>query len=136
MHHQVASRFESLQDERCLALRDLKKVTHRLVVHAAELVGVPEHQAALRLFREPALTRVRRLRTQERLDTAGTVSASPANRPFVPEPSPGQNPSSWSSGAMRAAARARWEIRFLASADHCPSVRPPGGSCAGSKMGS
>ena len=38
--------------------------------------------------------------------------------------------------AIRRAARARCEIRFFSSAVHWPSVRPPGGSPAGSKIGS
>ena len=47
-----------------------------------------------------------------------------------------QNPSSARIGAIRRAARARCEIRFFSSADHSPSVRPPTGSWAGSKIGS
>ena len=38
--------------------------------------------------------------------------------------------------AIRRAAFARCEIRFFSAADHSPSVRPPGGSPGGSKIGS
>ena len=47
-----------------------------------------------------------------------------------------QNPRARSTGAIRRAARDRCEIAFFASADHRPSVSPPGGSDQGSKIGS
>ena len=47
-----------------------------------------------------------------------------------------QNPSSDSCGAIRRAARARCEIACFSAGLHSPRVRPPGGSVAGSKMGS
>jgi hypothetical protein len=47
-----------------------------------------------------------------------------------------QNPSARSTGAIRLAARDRWEMAFFASADHWPSVWPPGGSDQGSNSGS
>ena len=46
------------------------------------------------------------------------------------------NNASRSTGVMRAAALARWEIAFFASADHWPSVSPPGGWDRGSNSGS
>ena len=45
-------------------------------------------------------------------------------------------PSEASTGVIRRAAPARCEIAFFSSADQRPSVRPPGGSDAGSKSGS
>ena len=47
-----------------------------------------------------------------------------------------QYPSVASFRLMRRAARARCEISFFSAALHSPSVRPPGGSEAGSKIGS
>ena len=46
------------------------------------------------------------------------------------------NHASRSTGAIRAAALDRWEIAFFASADHWPSVSPPGGWDRGSNSGS
>jgi hypothetical protein len=51
-------------------------------------------------------------------------------------PGPPQSPRARSTGAIRRAARDRCEIAFFASADHRPSVSPPGGSDQGSKIGS
>ena len=48
----------------------------------------------------------------------------------------GPSPSAASRAAIRRAARARCEIRCFSAAVHSPSVRPPGGSLAGSKIGS
>ena len=47
-----------------------------------------------------------------------------------------QYPSVASFRLIRRAARARCEISFFSAALHSPSVRPPGGSEAGSKIGS
>ena len=47
-----------------------------------------------------------------------------------------QNPSATSLGVIRRAARARCEIACFSAGVHRPSVRPPGGSDAGSKIGS
>ena len=47
-----------------------------------------------------------------------------------------QNPSAMSLGVIRRAARARCEMACFSEGVHRPSVRPPGGSEAGSKMGS
>lgn len=49
---------------------------------------------------------------------------------------PLQKPRRTSLGARRRAARPRWEIRCFSSAAYSPKVRPPGGSRAGSKIGS
>src|SRR6185295_14696389 len=49
---------------------------------------------------------------------------------------PPQNPSSRRIGVIRRAARPRCETAPFSSADHRPNVRPPGGSPAGSKIGS
>ncbi len=51
-------------------------------------------------------------------------------------PLAGQKPSRASFGARRRAARPRWEIRCFSSGAYSPKVRPPGGSPAGSKIGS
>jgi O-antigen ligase len=47
-----------------------------------------------------------------------------------------QKPSRVRTWRIRRAALPRWEMPFFASADHRPRVRPPGGSPAGSKIGS
>ena len=52
------------------------------------------------------------------------------------DPAHGQNPSSRRRGARRRAALARCEMACFSAGVHSPSVRPPGGSEAGSKIGS
>ena len=47
-----------------------------------------------------------------------------------------QNPRAARRGTIRRAARARCEIACFSAAVYSPSVRPPGGSAAGSKIGS
>ncbi len=47
-----------------------------------------------------------------------------------------QNPRSTSTRRISRAAAARWETRFFSSAAYSPTVRPPGSSHAGSKIGS
>ena len=64
-----------------------------------------------------------------------TGGAAVHHRPVVALPCL-QNPSDRRTGDIRAAARERCEIACFASADHWPSVSPPGGSDQGSKIGS
>ena len=52
------------------------------------------------------------------------------------DPAHDQKPRAANRGAIRRAARARCEIAFFSAGVHRPSVRPPGGSLAGSKIGS
>ena len=60
----------------------------------------------------------------------------PRRRSVATDAAGAQNPSAASRGAIRRAARARCEIAFFSAGVHRPSVRPPGGSDAGSKIGS
>jgi O-antigen ligase len=64
------------------------------------------------------------------VDRARSYWLRSARRPEDQKPS-------WSRmRRIRRAALPRWEMLFFASADQRPSVRPPGGSLAGSKIGS
>ena len=86
----------------------------------------------LRRRRPPAA----RGRGAPRHETRGHPAASGSDRDRDLRRRLRYSPSERSTGAMRAAARERCEIAFLASALHWPSVRPPGGSAQGSNSGS
>ncbi len=58
------------------------------------------------------------------------------HQPLRPALLPFQKPRRTSFGARRRAARPRWEMRCFSSGAYSPKVRPPGGSRAGSKIGS
>ena len=67
--------------------------------------------------------------------TVKEAGAPPAQRADAVAAWP-QSSNSARMACIRRAARPRCEMRFLASAVHSPRVRPPGGSTAGSKIGS
>ena len=67
---------------------------------------------------------------------AGDISAARHDWLRFPDRPRAQNPSLSRMGRIRRAALPRWETLFFASWDQRPSVRPPGGSLAGSKIGS
>ena len=75
---------------------------------------------------------------QAEADQGPEGDAESVRRPLgsLSEPADGQNPSAASFGTMRRAARARCEIAFFSAGVQRPRVRPPGGSLAGSKIGS
>ena len=76
----------------------------------------------------------------QELEPEGLAAAEPSRKPSAQGIAVRLGPAGQLSaarwGAIRRAARARCEIRFFSAADHSPSVRPPGGSLAGSKIGS
>ena len=91
---------------------------HSVVVEARRSVGrIPGRHSAQRALQRPG-----------RMPTSGGLIHVTA---WVV-----QNPRSIRMRCIRRAALPRCEMRFLASAVHSPSVRPPGGSTAGSKIGS